>query len=75
MIAGLQHFSLSNGFAPTGVARASLKARSRGFDGRGDGETHLILSGDRSLEPPYWSRTDKLTAEVKADEDGLLERI
>lgn len=68
---GLQHFSLSKGFAPTGVARASLKARSRGFEGSGLGWTHLILSGVRSLVPPNWSRADRVTVVVKSEAFSL----
>ena len=37
IMAGLQHFSLSNGFAPIGAARASRKTISTGFVGRGVG--------------------------------------
>jgi hypothetical protein len=69
MIAGLQHFSLSKGFAPIGVERASRKARSTGFVGRGVGLIHRIFSGDRSLLPPNWSRTERLTMLVKAKVD------
>ena len=65
MIAGLQHFSLSNGFAPIGVARASRKAISTGFVGRGVGLIQRIFSGDSSLLPPNWSRTERLTVLVK----------
>src|SRR5437660_8927429 len=67
MTAGLQHFSLSNGFAPIGAARASRKASSTGFVGRGVGLIQRILSGDRSLVPPNWSRTETLTVLVKAE--------
>lgn len=52
IIPGLQHFSRSNGFAPTGTARASLNAISMVFEGRGAGWTHRVLSGARSLVPP-----------------------
>src|SRR5467141_4342101 len=44
MMAGLQHFSLSKGFAIIGVARASRKATSTGFVGSGVGLTHRIFS-------------------------------
>src|SRR5436189_4972885 len=57
MIAGLQHFSLSKGFAPIGVARASRKAISTGFVGRGVGLIQRIFSGDSSLLPRNESRT------------------
>mgnify|MGYP001604824947 CR=1 FL=1 len=66
MIAGLQHFSPSKGLAPMGWARASLKAMSRGLEGRGLGWTHRILSGDRSFVPPNWSRTESVTVLVNA---------
>src|SRR2546427_3100969 len=66
IIAGLQHFSFSKGFAPIGVASASRKARSTGFVGRGVGLIHRIFSGDSSLLPPNWSRTERLTVLVKA---------
>jgi hypothetical protein len=72
MMAGLQHFSLSKGFAPTGVASASRKASSTGFVGRGAGLIHRIFSGDRSLLPPNWSRTERLTVLVKARVDLCL---
>src|SRR5467141_4637024 len=66
MIAGLQHFSFSKGFAPIGLARASRKATSTGFVGRGVGLIQRILAGDSSLLPPNWSRTERLTMLVKA---------
>jgi len=66
MIAGLQHLSFSKGFAPIGVARASRKASSAGFVGRGVGLIQRIFSGDSSLLPPNWSRTERLTVLVKA---------
>src|SRR2546422_5025600 len=66
MMAGLQHFSLSKGFAPIGVARASRNAISTGFAGNGVGLIQRIFSGDRSLLPPNWSRTERLTVLVKA---------
>src|SRR6266852_1620049 len=69
MMAGLQHFSLSKGFAPIGVARASRNATSTVFVGRGVGRIHRIFSGDRSLLPPNWSRTERLTVLVKAEDD------
>ena len=65
MMAGLQHFSLSNGFAPIGVARASRKASSAGFVESGVGLIQRIFSGERSLLPPNWSRTERLTVLVK----------
>src|SRR5712664_1781159 len=68
-IAVLQHFSLSNGFASIGAARASRNASSTGFVGMGVGLIHRILSGDRSLLPPNWSRTERLTVLVKATVD------
>src|SRR5260370_13667889 len=54
MMAGLQHFSLSKGFAPIGVASASRKARSTGFVGRGVRLIHRIFSGDISFVRAYW---------------------
>lgn len=75
MIAGLQHFSLSKGFAPIGVEIASRKARSTGFVGRGVGRIQRILFGVRSLLPPYWSRTERLTVLVNAGVDLWLQPI
>ena len=69
MMAGLQHFSLSKGFEPIGAARASRKAISTGLVGRGVGLIQRIFSGDRSLLPPNWSRTERLTVLVKATVD------
>ena len=69
IMAGLQHFSLSNGFAPIGAARASRKTISTGFVGRGVGLIQRIFSGDSSLLPPNWSRTERLTVLVKATVD------
>src|SRR5437899_282494 len=65
IIAGLQPFSLSNGRAPIGAARASLKAKSAGLLGRGFAWTYRILSGVRSLLPPNSSRTERLIVVVK----------
>src|SRR2546426_3462603 len=75
MIAGLQHFSCSKGLAPTGAENASLNAISRGFDGRGEGLIQRILSGERILVPPYWSRTERLTAEAKAGSECLFSQF
>ena len=75
MMAGLQHFSLSNGFAPIGVARASRNAISTGFVGRGVGLIHRIFSEDSSLLPPNWSRTERLPVLVKAMFDHCSELI
>ena len=75
MIAGLQHFSRSRGFASTGVENASLNAMSRGFDGRGGGLIQRILSGERILVPPYWSKTERLTVEAKAGAECLFQPI
>src|SRR5689334_10682810 len=69
MMAGLQHFSLSNGFAPIGVARASRNASSTGLVGSGVGLIQRIFSGVRSLLPPNWSRTETVTVLVKATVD------
>src|SRR3972149_7029799 len=66
MMAGLQHFSLSKGLAPTGVASASLNAKSRGREGKGDGSTHRTLSGESSFVPPNWSRTESVTVAAKS---------
>src|SRR3989304_9316856 len=66
MIAGLQHFSLSKGIAPKGIARASLKATSKGRVGSGLGWTQRMFSGDNSFVPPNWSRTDSVTVAVNA---------
>src|SRR5437763_5000199 len=65
IIAGLQPFSLSNGRAPIGAARASLKAMSAGLLGSGFAWTYRILSGVRSLLPPNSSRTEWLMVVVK----------
>src|SRR5690242_6576528 len=72
MMAGLQHFSLSKGFAPIGLARASRKASSTGLVGRGVGLIQRIFSGERSLLPPNWSRMERLTVLVKATIDICL---
>src|SRR5229473_2022934 len=64
IIAGLQPFSLSNGRAPIGEARASLKARSAGLLGSGVAWTYRILSWVRSLLPPNSSRTERLSVVV-----------
>ena len=72
IIAGLQHFSLSNGFAPIGIAMASRKEMSTGFVGSGVGLIQRIFSGVSSLLPPNWSRTERLTVLVKADVDLCL---
>src|SRR5207249_9696850 len=69
MMAGLQHFSLSNGFAPIGAARASRKTISTGFVGRSVGLIQRIFSVDSSLLPQNWSRTERLTVLVKATVD------
>src|SRR2546425_11585608 len=61
MMAGLQHFSLSKGFAIIGVARASRKASSTGFVVWGVGFIHLLFSGDRSLLSSNWYRTERMT--------------
>src|SRR5438094_4968620 len=65
IIAGLQPFSLSNGRAPMGFDRASLKARSTGLLARGFASTYRILSGMRSLLPPNSSKTERLIVVVK----------
>src|SRR2546425_10239304 len=72
IIAGLQPFSLSNGRAPIGDARASLKARSAGLLGSGVAWTYRILSWLRSLLPPNSSRTDRLIVVVKEGEEGVV---
>src|SRR5438552_16826371 len=68
IIAGLQLFSLSNGRAQIGAARASLKAKSAGLRGSGLAWTYRILSGGRSLLPPDSSSSERLIA---VDKDGL----
>src|SRR6267143_2444954 len=75
MMAGLQHFSLSKGLAPIGVAKASRNAISAGFVGRGVGLIQRIFSGERSLLPPNWSRTERLTVLVKARIDNCSQPI
>src|SRR3989441_8928839 len=67
IIAGLQPFSLSNGRAPIGAARASVKAKSAGLLGRGFAWTYLILSGGRALLPPDSSKTERLIVVVKEE--------
>src|SRR3989449_4417180 len=65
IIAGLKPFSLSKGRAPTGDARAYLKAKSAGLLGSGFAWTYRILSGVRSLLPPNSSKTERLIVVVK----------
>src|SRR5712691_4355834 len=65
IIAGLHPFSLSNGRAPMGLVRASLKAKAAGLLGSGFAWTYRILSGVRSLLPPNSSKTERLIVVVK----------
>src|SRR2546427_11162095 len=65
IIAGLQLFSVSNGRAPMGLDRASLKAKSAGLLGSGFAWTYRILSGVRSMLPPNSSKTERLIVVVK----------
>src|SRR5207245_10985965 len=58
MMAGLQHFPLSRGFAPIGVARASRKASSTGFVGRGVGVMERTCSGEGGLLSADWSGSE-----------------
>src|SRR3989475_13058647 len=57
LMAGLEHFSISEGFAPIGVARDSRKAISTGFAGNGVGLIQRNFSGGWGLLPPNLSGT------------------
>src|SRR5438876_11908479 len=61
MMAGLQHFSLSYGFVPIGVARASRKASSAGFVESGVGLIQRFFLGARGLLAADWTRKGRVT--------------